>query len=141
MSSPGMIVLKSGDGTEHEVSRTVALKSVMIKYHMDVDPGVSSISIPNINSHILDKVIHYCTKHVEAALNPQNQSPDEVAEELRQWDANFLDVNDVTLFKLLVAASFLNIEDLLDLTCNAFLDMISAMIKAEGGEVINDNDA
>ncbi|KAJ8771010.1 hypothetical protein K2173_023335 [Erythroxylum novogranatense] len=141
MSSPAMIVLKSGDGKEYEVRRSVALKSGMIKYLMESNPDLSDITICNFNSNIFDKVILYCTKHDEAALNYQNQNLNDVAEELKRWDTSFLDVNDVTLIKLLLAAHYLNIEGLVDLTCNAFLDLINAMIKAEISDIPHNDDA
>ncbi|KAJ8771116.1 hypothetical protein K2173_023441 [Erythroxylum novogranatense] len=141
MSIQGNIVLKSGDGTEYEVHRRVALKLATIKDLVEDDLETSVIPLPSVNSNILDKVIQYCIKHVEVAVNPRNQSADEVVEELKRWGANFLDVNDITLVKLWLAASYLNIDDLVDLSCNAVLDLISAMIKVQVTDFTHDDDA
>ncbi|CAN1337772.1 SKP1-like protein 1, partial [Linum perenne] len=40
------------------------------------------------------------------------------------WGTDFAKVDQATLFDLILAANYLNIKDLLDLTCQTVADMI-----------------
>nr|GEX79669.1 SKP1-like protein 1B [Tanacetum cinerariifolium] len=78
---------------------------------------------------ILVKVIEYCKKHVEAP-----NSEDKVSEEeLKSFDADFVKVDQGILFDLILAANYLNIKSLLDLTCQT----VANMIKGKTPEEIN----
>ncbi|KAI3860676.1 hypothetical protein MKX03_014712, partial [Papaver bracteatum] len=43
---------------------------------------------------------------------------------LKNWDAEFVKVDQPILFDLILAANFLNIKNLLDFTCQTVADMI-----------------
>ena len=45
-----------------------------------------------------------------------------------KWDAEFVKVDDETLFNLILAANYLDIKSLLDLTCKAVADEIKGML-------------
>ncbi|MCI92688.1 SKP1-like protein 1A-like, partial [Trifolium medium] len=45
-------------------------------------------------------------------------------DELKAWDADFINVDQATLFELILAANYLNIRSLLELTCQTAADMI-----------------
>ncbi|XP_061367721.1 SKP1-like protein 1B isoform X2 [Gastrolobium bilobum] len=120
MSSTRKITLKSSDGEAFEVDEAVALESQTIKHMIEDDCADSGIPLPNVTSKILAKVIEYCKKHVEAA-NPDEKPSDE---DLKTWDADFVKVDQATLFDLILAANYLNIKSLLDLTCQTVADMI-----------------
>merc|ERR1711998_440317 len=45
-------------------------------------------------------------------------------EEKNAWDAEFVKVDDDTLFSLILAANYLDIKSLLDLTCKTVADYI-----------------
>ncbi|KAL1298764.1 hypothetical protein HN51_043068 [Arachis hypogaea] len=108
MASMKKITLKSSDGEAFEVDETVALESQTIKHMIEDDCADSGIPLPNVTSKILAKVIEYCKKHVDAAASE---------EDLKMWDAEFVKVDQATLFDLILAANYLNIKSLLDLTC------------------------
>ncbi|KAJ7557589.1 hypothetical protein O6H91_05G133200 [Diphasiastrum complanatum] len=78
--------------------------------------------LPNVTSKILAKVIEYCKYLVDL-----HKSGDEKAipeEDVKAWDADFVKVDQATMFDLILAANHLNIKSLLDLTCQAVADMI-----------------
>ncbi|XP_027360467.1 SKP1-like protein 1B isoform X2 [Abrus precatorius] len=120
MSSTRKITLKSSDGEPFEVDEAVALESQTIKHMIEDDCADSGIPLPNVTSKILAKVIEYCKKHVDVA-NPE-EKPSE--DDLKAWDADFVKVDQATLFDLILAANYLNIKSLLDLTCQTVADMI-----------------
>jgi S-phase kinase-associated protein 1 len=58
----------------------------------------NGVLLPNVTSKILAKVIEYCKKHVEAT-NPDERTSDE---DLKAWDAEFVKVDQATLFDLVL---------------------------------------
>ncbi|TKY70310.1 SKP protein 1B [Spatholobus suberectus] len=133
MSSARKITLKSSDGEAFEVDEAVALESQTIKHMIEDDCADSGIPLPNVTSKILAKVIEYCKKHVEAA-NPDDKPSEE---DLKLWDAEFVKVDQATLFDLILAANYLNIKSLLDLTCQTVADMIKGKTPEEIRKTFN----
>ncbi|KAL6222242.1 hypothetical protein ACLB2K_005634 [Fragaria x ananassa] len=132
-SSAKKITLKSSDGESFEVEEAVALESQTIKHMIEDDCADNGIPLPNVTSKILAKVIEYCKKHVDAA------KPDEkfTEEELKAWDQDFVKVDQATLFDLILAANYLNIKNLLDLTCQTVADMIKGKTPEEIRKTFN----
>lgn len=127
MASTKKITLKSSDGEAFEVDEAVALESQTIKHMIEDDCADSGIPLPNVTSKILAKVIEYCKKHVDAAASEEKPSE----EDLKMWDAEFVKVDQATLFDLILAANYLNIKSLLDLTCQIVADMIKGKTPEE----------
>ncbi|CAN1771371.1 SKP1-like protein 1A [Linum perenne] len=130
MSSGKKIVLRSSDGETFEVEEVVATESQTIKHMIEDDCADSEIPIPNVTSQILAKVIEYCRKHVEAGN-------DDINKDLKNWDADFVSVDQKTLFDLILAANYLNIKGLLDLTCQTVADMIKGKTPEEIRKTFN----
>lgn len=101
-SSSKVIVLKSSDGETFEVEEAVALESQTIKHMIEDDCADTSIPLPNVNSKILSKVIEYCKKHVEAPKNEEKAAE----EDLKAFDAEFVKVDQNTLFDLILVRLF-----------------------------------
>ncbi|MCE3050268.1 suppressor of kinetochore protein mutant [Datura stramonium] len=134
MSSPKKIVLKSSDGETFEVDEAVALESQTIKHMIEDDCANTSIPLPNVTSKILSKVIEYCKRHVEAAANTDDKASED---ELKSFDSDFVKVDQGTLFDLILAANYLNIKSLLDLTCQTVADMIKGKTPEEIRKTFN----
>ncbi|KAJ4916237.1 SKP1-like protein 4 [Raphanus sativus] len=122
------IILKSSDGESFEVDEAVALESQTIKHMVEDDCVADGIPLPNVTSVILAKVIEYCKKHVDAAAEAEAGDKDIYGNtedtELKKWDTEFVNVDQPTLFDLILAANYLNISGLLDLTCKTVADMM-----------------
>ncbi|KAK2973679.1 hypothetical protein RJ640_022136 [Escallonia rubra] len=133
MASVKKITLKSSDGESFEVDQAVALESQTIKHIVEDDCADSVIPLPNVTSKILAKVIEYCKMHVEP-LKPDDRA---AADDLKSWDAEFVKVDQPTLFDLILAANYLNIKSLLDLTCQTVADMIKGKTPEEIRKTFN----
>ncbi|PIA44726.1 hypothetical protein AQUCO_01700371v1 [Aquilegia coerulea] len=126
-----MVTLNSSDGESFEVEEAVITQSQTIKHMIEDDCADNGIPLPNVTAKILAKVIEYCKKHVEV----EGQSTDQ--EELKTWDADFVKVDQATLYDLILAANYLNIKSLLDLTCQTVADMIKGKTPEEIRKTFN----
>ncbi|KAM7256416.1 hypothetical protein ACFE04_012157 [Oxalis oulophora] len=126
MSSSRIFVLKSSDGETFVVDEAVALKSQLIKHMIEDNCADNVIPLPNVTSKILSKVIEYCKKHVETTTSSSSSSSSKASDDKSNinWHADFVKVDQTILFDLILAANYLNIRSLLDLTCQAVADMI-----------------
>ncbi|CAI9275738.1 unnamed protein product [Lactuca saligna] len=126
-SSSKKIVLKSSDGETFEVDEAVAVESQTIKHMIEDNCAGSSIPVPNVTSKILSKVIEYCKKHVDTPKTDDKTTEDD----LKSFDTEFVNVDQGTLFDLILAANYLNIKRLLDLTCQTVADMMKGKTPEE----------
>ena len=79
--------------------------------------------VTNVTKPILEKVIQYATFH------KQNDMMDE--DKKNQFDREFTSVDQETLFDLILAANYLDIKPLLDLTCLTVANMIKGKTPEE----------
>jgi len=126
------ITLKSSDGETFKISKMVALESQVIKHMIEEDCANDAIPLQDVTANILEMVIEYCKKHVDAS---SDEKPSE--EDLENWDAEFVKVDQGTLFELILAANYLEIKSLLDLTCQTVADMIKGKTPEEIRETFN----
>ncbi|GFP96601.1 skp1-like protein 1a [Phtheirospermum japonicum] len=87
------------------------------------------IPLPNVTGKILSKVIEYCKRHAE-----DKPSSDE---DVKGFDADFVKVDQATLLDLILAANYLNIKSLMDLTCQTVADMIKGKTPEEIRKTFN----
>lgn len=130
------VKLRSSDDEMFEVDKEVADKSQMIR-NMIEDTGTDNpIPLPNVTSKILAKVIEYCKYHVESSKT-DGDKPTVSEEDKKQWDTEFVKVDQATLFELILAANYLNIKELLDLTCLTVANMIKGKTPEEIRKTFN----
>ncbi|CAN1226670.1 SKP1-like protein 1A [Linum perenne] len=148
MPTERKFTLISSDGESFQVEEAIAMESQTIKHMIEDDCAGEAIPLPNVHSKILAKVIEYCKKHVEtpkldavstsnAAPKPDAVSTSNADDSLKQWDTDFAKVDQATLFDLILAANYLNIKDLLDLTCQTVADMIKGKSPEEIRKIFN----
>ncbi|KAL2971399.1 hypothetical protein AAZX31_15G194200 [Glycine max] len=96
------ITLKSLDVEAFEVEEAVAVKSQMIKHMIEDNYVDNKVPLPNATNKILAEVIKYCKKHVDANCTDEKPSEDE----LKAWEADFVKVDQVTLFDLILVREY-----------------------------------
>ncbi|XP_037431718.1 SKP1-like protein 1 isoform X2 [Triticum dicoccoides] len=120
-----MVRLRSSDGEEFEVAEeTIGAASVMIKGMLEDDVAVDVIPLPNVTGRILSRILDYVNRHFSDPVGVTSSCPG-ADDTLRRFDDSFVHVDQDTLFDLLLAANFLDMQSLLDLTCKAVADQIS----------------
>ena len=112
------VKLKSKQEDLFEVETKAAFRSITIK-NMVEDTGLDiNVPVPMVDSSTLVKVIEYLKYHQRAE---EETIPED---EQTRWDKDYVKVDDETLFNTILAANYLDIKPLLDLTCKAVADEI-----------------
>ncbi|KAH7434252.1 hypothetical protein KP509_06G007500 [Ceratopteris richardii] len=102
MSRELKVKLKSADDELFEVEEIVAFESQTIK-DMVEDTGTDSvIPLLNVSSKILSKIIEYCRYHALEVPKNGDDKPALSEEDVKHWDAEFLKVDQATLFDLIL---------------------------------------
>ncbi|KAJ4458322.1 putative WSKP1 protein [Paratrimastix pyriformis] len=116
----GDIKLVSEDAHEFVTPKNVAAQCKMIKTMLEVSEEQEFINLPNVKGKELEKVIEYCRYHVQADKPDSGVSDNDK----KTWDENFVKVDKETLFNLIMAANYLDVKSLLDLTCATVANML-----------------
>lgn len=130
-----LVLLSSeNDPLRVQVPKKVAIMSELIKTMAEGDKEEKEIPLPNVKANVLENVVRYMTHHfenpakeIEKPLKSQN-----MAEVVSTWDAEFVEVEQELLFELILAANYMDIKPLLDLTCAK----VASMIKDKSPEEI-----
>ncbi|ORC88486.1 S-phase kinase-associated protein [Trypanosoma theileri] len=138
-------VLQSNDQPprEFKVTREVAMMSGLLKDMLDDQEGTEAIiPIPNVSGHTLSLVIEYMEHHHKNRADPIDKPlKSKIDTIISQWDNTFLYTHLVkdhdekqheVLIDVIMAANFLNVKDLLDLTCAC----VASMIRGKSAEQI-----
>lgn len=139
------IVLQSNDHphpTQFKVSREAAKMSGLIKDMLEDQEGDAIIPVPNVTGRTLRFALDYIEHHHNNRAEPiEKPLKGKIEDVISEWDKNFLYTHLVknhdekqheTLIDVIMAANFLNIKDLLDLTCAC----VASMIKGKTPEQI-----
>ncbi|KAI8640916.1 E3 ubiquitin ligase complex SCF subunit sconC [Parasitella parasitica] len=125
------VFLQSSDGEDFKIDRDVAERSVLIKNMLeDIGESDAPIPLPNVTSKILGKVIEWCIHHRDDALVQDDQERRNT--DIDEWDQKFMEVDQETLFDIILAANYLDIKPLLDIGCKT----VANMIKGKNAEEI-----
>jgi len=120
------VKLVTCEGEVVEVDVDVASKSVLIKGMID-DSGVDEeIPLPNVKKSILQKIIEFC-KYIKDNSPPEIEKPlrsNNLADVTSLWYAEFVNLDQEVLFELILAANYLDIKPLLELSCAKVASLI-----------------
>ncbi|CAM4874959.1 unnamed protein product [Rotaria socialis] len=129
------IKLQSSDGDTFDVEVEIAKQSATIKTMLEdlgMDEEEDVIPLPNVNSAILKKVIQWATHHKDDPPPPEDdENREKNTNDISSWDQDFLKVDQGTLFELILAANYLDIKGLLDVTCKTVANMIKGKTPEE----------
>ena len=81
----------------------------------DITTLQNPVPLPVVDTDILKLIIKYCQYHHET---------DDKDDDKKNWDAEFIKMDDKLLFDLILAANYLEITPLLDLECQSVANYI-----------------
>ena len=136
------IKLQSSDSEIFEVDVEIAKMSETIKTLLEDscldDDDEEPIPLPDVNAAILRKVIEWSIHHKDdppPAADEENR--EKRTEDIEPYDQEFLKVDQGTLFELILAANYLDIKGLLDVTCKTVANMIKGKTPEEIRKTFN----
>jgi len=109
----------------------------------------NAIPLPNVTGQILGKfsffnfllffsntfaakVVEYCKYHdANPTAKIEDEKEDKRTDDICGWDLNFCKVDQPVLFEMILAANYLDIKELLDLTCKTVANMIKGKTPEE----------
>ncbi len=107
---------QSSDEHEFEVLVCVAEISITVKNMMCCDCcDESPVPQPNITGTILDKIWEYCKYHYE---HPEYNNIIKII----SWDKEYCMVDDSTLYDIILAANYMDIKGLLNLSITVYIN-------------------
>lgn len=137
MAGNQVIKVQSSDGEILTVAADVMRLSNTIDTMLQ-DLGLSEeddgepVPLDNVNSVILTKVIEWCKYHKDdPPAEEDDDNKEKRTDDISAWDAEFLKVDQGTLFELILAANYLDIRGLLDVTCKTVANMIKGKTPEE----------
>ena len=93
------------------------------------------VPLPNVTAPILKKVTQWAVQHKDdPPPPPEEDETKQRSADVSDWDKEFLQVDQGTLFELILAANYLDIKGLLDVTCQT----VANLIKGKSPEAIRE---
>lgn len=135
------VYLTASNGDKRKVSLRGVEMSRLIKEMLeeDGDDEIPDIPLPNVEDDTLEPVIQFMEKHANDPM-PEIQRPlksANMADCVGAWDAQFIEVEQSKLFKIILAANYLDIPSLLDLGCAKVASMIKGKTPEEIRKTFN----
>ncbi|CAM9432486.1 unnamed protein product [Ectocarpus fasciculatus] len=135
--------LVSQEGESFDVPVGVARMSELVKSMIDEggqdDDEAQEIPLPNVKAQTLARVIEFC-QHFKAERMNEIEKPlksANMSEIVQEWYATYVSVEQDVLFELILAANFMDIKPLLDLTCASVASMIKGKTPEEIRKTFN----
>jgi len=135
------VVLLPGSGNESkdkvEISRKAAVMSKLIEQMLqdDDDPDeIPEIPLMEVSKEILDKVVEFLNHHKDDPMRDIQKpiTTNDLKSIVGEWDARYIDLEQEKLFKVILAANYLDIPSLLDLG----ICKVACMIKGKDPEEV-----
>ncbi|XP_029849947.3 S-phase kinase-associated protein 1-like [Ixodes scapularis] len=121
------IKLQSCEGEVFQVDLQTAmvfgtLRTMLLDLNGMSEDENEVIPLKNVSSAILKKLIQWATYHKDEMLIVIDDDRHTVS----SWDAEFFNVDQATLFQIILVADYLDIKDLLDAACKVAANMLKS---------------
>jgi S-phase kinase-associated protein 1 len=138
------IKLQSNEGDIFTVDLKTAKMSNTVKTMLE-DLGFDdskkdeTVPLPRVSSDILKLIIDWSTHHKDEKVYENNNDDykERRIDDIPKWDVDFLKVDQSTLFEIILAASYLDINDLLEVGCQTVANMMKGKTPEEIRKIFN----
>ena len=127
------------EGEIIEVDQEVAEKSVLIKGLIEDGGTEDEIPIAQVNHRIMEKVIVFMD-HMRSVAPPEIEKPlssTDLSQFVGQWHADYVNVEQEMLFEIVMAANYLDVKPLLELSCAKVASLIKGKTVQEIRQFFN----
>jgi len=138
------IKLQSNEGDIFNVDLKTAKMSKTVKTMLE-DLGFDdskkdeTVPLPRVSSDILRLIIDWSTYHKDDKVYENNNDDykERRIDDIPKWDIDFLKVDQGILFEIILAASYLDINDLLEIGCQTVANMMKGKTPEEIRKIFN----
>mmetsp|Transcript_69622 Transcript_69622/g.96809 ORF Transcript_69622/g.96809 Transcript_69622/m.96809 type:complete len:162 (+) Transcript_69622:61-546(+) len=134
------VKLVSQEGEIIEVDEEVTMKSTLIKNMIEDSGTDEDIPLPNVKTAVLKKVLAYCEQY-KTENPPEIEKPlksTNLAEVVPEFDAKYIEIENLEeIFDIILAANYLDIKPLLDLSCAKIASLIKGKTPEEIRKTFN----
>ena len=134
-----MVRLISQEGEVIEADQETVVLSVLIKSMIDDSGTDEDIPLPNVTKSVLIKVLEFC-KYVKEHPLQEIEKPlktDNLRDIVSEWFASYVEVEQEELFEVILAANYLDIKPLLELSWAKVATMIKGKSVVEVRKLFN----
>jgi S-phase kinase-associated protein 1 len=130
MSEEGHVILIPGgdEPVRIRIPRNAAKMSSLIASMLqdDEEGEESEIPLQEVTKEVLDKVVEFLLEHMDDPMRDIAKPihSNKIEELVGEWDAEFIDLEQEFLFRLILAANYMDIPSLLDLSITKVATMI-----------------
>ena len=119
-------------GVDVDIAKqSVTIRTMLEDLGMDLQNDSNEpVPLPNIKGNILKKVIEWAVHYKEITTKKQGY-------EISSWDESFFHVDPTTMFELILAANYLEIKDLMDVSTKKVAESIKGKSTEEIQKVFN----
>ena len=133
-----IVKISSQDNQDFDVSLDAIKMSDTVRNLIEDAGTENAIPLPNVTGKILSKVVEYCIYHTEHPTpTSDDQKEEKRTDDILPWDLDFCKIDQATLFELILAANYMDIKPLLDLTCKTVANMIKGKTPEEIRKTFN----
>ena len=123
-STDNTLNLISSEGKSFNLLVERAKMSELVKtaYDEDAEDGTpQDIPLPNLTTSIVDAVVKFVNQHATDPMTPVEKplKSASVRDMVQEWYATFINLPQEQILEMMLAANYLDIKPLLDLTCAA----------------------
>lgn len=90
-----------------------------------------------INSVVLEKILVWADFHKDDQPPKEDDGREKKSNDICEFDVEFLKLDQATLFEMLIAANFLNIQALLETICKTIANMMIGRTPEEIRQMFN----
>ncbi|KAG4071241.1 hypothetical protein HA402_003945 [Bradysia odoriphaga] len=137
-STTSTIRLQSSEGEIIETDPKALMCSRLITNMLVdccIEPGSDTVvPLQNVNTATLRKFLQWANHHKD---DPQPNDPKEKSYDISDWDENFLKIDQSSLVELIMAANYLDVKDLFEISCKTVASLITGKNADEIRETFN----
>jgi S-phase kinase-associated protein 1 len=118
-SNQAMVTLISKEGAIFNIPRSISYQSILIKTSLEKDHSSTEINLPDVSSPILSKICDFMTHHAKEPMSVIEKplKSAEMKDLVSKFYAEFCNQERDTLFKMILAANYMDIKPMFDLCC------------------------
>ncbi|XP_049821470.1 S-phase kinase-associated protein 1-like [Aethina tumida] len=126
------VKLMSKEGHIFDVDIDAVKCSTVIASHVDTNGVNEVVPLTKVSSLVLGLITEYITYHKFIPVLTENDDNGRTkSDNISDWDRQFMEIDDSTVFDMLLAAHYLELDDLENLCCKTIANIMQGLTPGE----------